>query len=207
MSDPFVGEIRMVGFNFAPQGWAFCAGQLLSIAQNNALFALLGTTYGGNGQSTFQLPNMQGRSPVGMGTGLGLSPIVLGESAGTENAQLLISNMPIHNHTATQAGYNATLSGTATVVATTSSAGATTPAAGSIFGPVVQSGRVESSYYPASTSPTVNLAGAATTVSGQVTPPAPQIGNSGSSLPFPIRNPYLGINFIIALQGIFPTRS
>ena len=98
MSEPFLGEIRMVGFNFAPQGWAFCQGQIMSIAQNTALFSLLGTMYGGNGQTTFGLPDLQGRSPVGIGQGPGLSPIVQGEMAGTENVTLLASNMPMHTH-------------------------------------------------------------------------------------------------------------
>jgi len=207
MSDPFIGEIRMVGFNYAPMGWAFCAGQTVSINQNQALFALLGVTFGGNGQTNFLLPDLQGRSPVGMGSGAGLSPIILGAKNGTENAQLTISNMPIHNHTATQAGYNASLSGTTTIVATTSTSGGTAPAAGSIFGPAVEGGRPANSYYPATTNPQVNLANGTTNVSGQVTPPAPQIGNSGSSLPFSLRNPYLGINFIISMQGIFPPHS
>jgi len=100
MSDPFLGEIRMVGFNFAPRGWAMCQGQLLSIAQNNALFALLGTLYGGDGQTTFGLPDYRGRSPVGMGQGPGLSAVVQGEMAGTENVTLTLNQMPMHNHVA-----------------------------------------------------------------------------------------------------------
>jgi len=206
MSDPYIGEIRMVGFPFAPMGWALCQGQQVSIAQNQALFALLGTTFGGNGQTSFQLPDLQGRSPVGTGSGAGLSPIVAGESDGTENAQLLLSNMPIHNHTASQAPFNASLTGATTLVATTSTTGATAPESGSILGSVVASGRSEPSFYPATSSPTVNLAGGTANVSGQVTPSTPQIGNSGSSLPFAIRNPYLGLTCIIALEGIYPTR-
>src|SRR5690606_5156315 len=99
MSEPFLGEIRMVGFNFAPRGWAFCQGQLLSIAQNSALFSLLGTMYGGNGTTTFALPDLRGRSPVGMGNGPGLTPITQGELAGTENVTLLSTQMPMHTHT------------------------------------------------------------------------------------------------------------
>src|ERR1700723_3711762 len=98
MSDPYVGEIRMVGFNFAPQGWAFCNGQLLPISQNAALFALIGTFYGGNGSTTFALPNLQGRVPMGMGTGTGLTTKTIGEFSGAENVQLLISNLPPHTH-------------------------------------------------------------------------------------------------------------
>jgi microcystin-dependent protein len=206
MSDPYLGEIRMVGFNFAPVGWAFCAGQQLGVSQNAALFALLGTNFGGNGQTSFQLPNLQGRSPVGMGAGQGLTPIELGESDGAENAQVLISNMPVHNHPATQAAFNATLTGSTTIVATTNTTGATAPESGSILGSVMASGRVEPSYYPSTSTPKVNLASAPTTVSGQVTPSTLQIGNNGSGVPLAIRNPYLGMNFIIALEGIFPSR-
>lgn len=99
--DPFIGQIQAFGFNFPPQGWAFCDGQLLSIAQNTALFALLGTTYGGNGQTTFALPDLRGRSMVHAGQGPGLSPIVQGQSAGVENVSILIGNMPAHTHNVT----------------------------------------------------------------------------------------------------------
>src|SRR6476659_7582144 len=103
MSEPFLGEIRMVGFNFAPQGWALCNGQILSIAQNTALFSLLGTTYGGNGTQTFGLPNLQSRVPMHWGQGPGLSNYVIGEQTGTENVTILTSNLPPHTHTATVA--------------------------------------------------------------------------------------------------------
>src|SRR5262252_4819881 len=101
MSDPFLGMIALFGFNFAPRGWAFCNGQLLSIAQNTALFALLGTNFGGNGTSTFGLPDLRGRVPVGFGQGQGLSDITIGEVSGVENLTLLLSNMPSHTHTIT----------------------------------------------------------------------------------------------------------
>ncbi|HZH66819.1 MAG TPA: tail fiber protein [Flavisolibacter sp.] len=97
--DPFVAEIRMMPFNFAPRGWAFCNGQLLPISQNTALFSLLGTTYGGNGQSTFALPDLQGRVPMQPGQGPGLSLHDLGEMSGTEQVTLLESEIPAHNHT------------------------------------------------------------------------------------------------------------
>ena len=98
MSEPFIGEIRMVGFNFAPRNWAFCNGQLLAIQQNTALFSLLGTTYGGNGVTTFALPNMQSRVPIHQGQGPGLSPYVIGQAGGTETVQLITANLPSHNH-------------------------------------------------------------------------------------------------------------
>src|SRR2546427_6672657 len=98
MADPFVAEIRIFPFNFAPRGWAFCDGQILPISQNTALFSLLGTTYGGDGKSTFALPNMQGNAPMHPGQGPGLSLHDLGEMAGTETVTLLESEMPAHNH-------------------------------------------------------------------------------------------------------------
>lgn len=98
MASPFVGEIRIFCFNFAPKGWAFCDGQLLSISQNTALFSLLGTMYGGNGQSTFALPDLQGRVPINSGQGAGLSDYVQGEPGGLETVSLLISEMPAHSH-------------------------------------------------------------------------------------------------------------
>jgi len=99
MSNQFVAEIRIFGCNFAPTGWAFCNGQLLPISQNTALFSLLGTQYGGDGKSTFALPNMQGNSPMHQGQGQGLSQRFIGEESGVENVTLLISEMPAHNHT------------------------------------------------------------------------------------------------------------
>ncbi|MEO8669970.1 MAG: tail fiber protein [Tahibacter sp.] len=98
MSDPFVAEIRMFAGNFAPRGWALCDGQLLPISQNTALFSLLGTTYGGDGKSTFALPDLQGSTPIGQGQGGGLSDRFLGESSGTPTVTLLSTEMPIHSH-------------------------------------------------------------------------------------------------------------
>jgi microcystin-dependent protein len=98
MSDPFLGELRLFGFNFAPRGWAMCNGQILSIAQNTALFALLGTQYGGNGQTTFALPDLRGRVPNGQGQGPGLSNYSIGQVGGTESETLLVQQMPAHTH-------------------------------------------------------------------------------------------------------------
>lgn len=97
--DPFVAEIRIFGFNFAPKGWAFCNGKLMAISQNTALFSLLGTTYGGDGRSTFALPDLQGRSPMFYGQGPGLSYRDIGEAAGEETITLLQSEIPAHSHT------------------------------------------------------------------------------------------------------------
>ena len=98
MSEPFVGEIRMFAGNFAPRGWAFCDGQLLSISQNDALFSLLGTLYGGDGRTTFGLPDLRGRIPVHAGSGPGLTTRYLGANGGTENETLIVNQLPVHNH-------------------------------------------------------------------------------------------------------------
>jgi microcystin-dependent protein len=98
MTDPFLAEIRIFGFNYAPRGWASCDGQLMSISQNTALFALLGTTYGGDGRVTFGLPNLTGSAPMHPGQGPGLSPRSLGESGGTPSVTILASEMPVHTH-------------------------------------------------------------------------------------------------------------
>lgn len=98
MSEPFVGEIRMFAGNFAPRGWAFCDGQLLAVSQNDALFSLLGTIYGGDGRTTFGLPDLRGRIPIHAGTGPGLSPRQLGAKGGEENVTLTVNQLPSHNH-------------------------------------------------------------------------------------------------------------
>src|SRR5436190_3965154 len=99
MSNPFVGEVRAFPFNFAPKGWTFCDGQLMPISQNTALFSLLGTFYGGDGKSTFALPDLQGNYPISFGQGAGLSDYFLGQSGGVENVTLLVSEIPFHTHT------------------------------------------------------------------------------------------------------------
>ncbi len=184
MSDPFLGEVRVVGFNFAPQGWALCQGQLMPISQNSALFSLLGTTFGGDGVNTFALPDYRGRSAVGMGAGPGLAPIVQGQLAGLEQLSLQAAQMPSHMHAATctpaASAAPATLASPANAV----------PAIGS------SGGRTEySSYAPASAA---DVGMAALSISVQA---------AGGGQPLPLRNPYVGSNFIIALQGIFPSRS
>src|ERR1700756_1809447 len=98
MSSPYVGEIRMFGGNFAPAGWAFCNGQLMPISENETLFQLIGTTYGGDGQSTFGLPNLQSRVPIHMGQGSGLSSYNIGQSGGVETVTLTTQQIPTHNH-------------------------------------------------------------------------------------------------------------
>lgn len=171
--EPFLGQIILVGFNFAPQGYATCDGQLLSIAQNTALFSLLGTTYGGNGQTTFALPDLRGRTPIHQGQGPGLSNRAIGESSGTEATTLITSNLPAHTHT---------LNAVSEVGTVGAPAGAFLAATGS-FDP---------EYRPSGT--TVQL--------------APQsVGITGGSQPVNNMQPYLVLNYAIALEGIFPSRN
>lgn len=176
MADQFIGEIRIVPFNFAPYGWALCNGQILPISQNTALFSLLGIQFGGNGTSNFALPNLQGSAPMNQGDGLGLTPRVMGETGGEPNVTLLISQLPAHTHVP-QAG-----------AASTSSA----PGPTVTFG---DGGRgKESAYTPAAPASAVLL-----------NPQA--VGLAGGSQPHNNMSPYLTLNFVIALQGVFPSRS
>lgn len=204
MSEPFLGEIRMVGFNFAPRGWLSCQGQLLPISQNTALFSLLGTTFGGDGISTFALPDYRGRQAVGMGTGPGLTTIIQGEEAGTETVTMGVLQMPEHTHTALPAPYAASLSGPISIPAATTGTTQSAPVNTAVLGACTAAGRPAGLYNTGT--PDTSLAPFTATVSGQVTPGATTIGSTGSSQPLPIRNPYLGTNFIIATEGIFPSR-
>ncbi|HVS40438.1 MAG TPA: tail fiber protein [Gemmataceae bacterium] len=168
MSQPFVGEIRMVGFNFPPRGNALCNGQLLAINQNQALFSLLGTTYGGNGTTNFALPNLQGSTPIHGGPSFNL-----GQTGGEANHTLAAQEMPQHTHTAQAAA----------------TAGAASPG-GNFWG-----GLASGTVFPYSN------AAADTTLEG------PAVGPTGGSQAHNNLQPYLVINFIIALVGIFPSRN
>jgi microcystin-dependent protein len=186
MGDQFLGEIRMVGFNFAPNGWALCQGQSMSISQNAALFSLLGTQFGGDGVQTFKLPDLQGRAPIGQGNGLSLPPVVMGEKGGQPTVTILASNMPTHSHL---------------VVPPVSNVAATSSSPVSGF-PAVAAGTVSGG----NRGEAVTVTGyAAAAVSGQ-TAGAYTTGFTGNSLPLNIQSPYLCVNFIIALAGIFPSR-
>ena len=174
MADPFVSEIRVVGFNFPPKGWAFCDGQLLPLSQNTALFSLLGTMYGGDGKSTFGLPEIQGQAVVGPGQSQGTSEYFEGERGGAENITLLTSEMPIHNHGAQASIDDAQFQAPAPDRAlATSNPGF--------------------AYQTNSTQNLVNMN-------------AQTITMAGGSLPHNNMQPYLVLNFVIALQGVFPQR-
>lgn len=204
MSEPFLGEIRAVGFNFAPRGWAQCNGQLLSIAQNSALFSLLGTTYGGDGVQTFALPDLRGRAAVGVGTGPGLSPIVQGQDGGAQQVTLTSLNLPAHTHVATYAPAAGSTPLAVTVAVANTPAPSSDPTSNILAQSQIPSRSdptVVNSYAPATTTPTVALGGVALTGTGQVT-----VTSTGGGQPFDNTSPYLGLIYMIALEGIFPSR-
>ena len=185
---PFVAQISMFGGNFAPRGWAFCNGQLLAISSNTALFSLIGTTYGGDGRTTFALPDLRGRMPMQWGDGPGLTAKRWGQRGGTEQTYLNVANMPSHTHTAI-ATPNLTLQVSKT-------AGSSDEAAGNV--PATTSG---DNYGPLSSPPGTMVPGA---VTGTV---AVQNMNAGGNIPFDHMPPYLCVSFIIATTGIYPSRS
>lgn len=183
--EPFVGEIRAVGFNYAPRGWALCNGQLLSIAEHSTLFALLHDTYGGDGRTTFALPDLQGRSIVGFGQGPGLSNIGWGEKLGSERTALSLDNLPPHS---SSVNLNVAIPATSNTENLTSSPGPTKH-----LGTAQAGGRDASLYSEAAADTSLapfNVQASTNTV--------------GSGIPFESRNPYLGMYYIIALTGIFP---
>ena len=179
MANPFVGEIRMFGFGFAPKGWATCSGQFLAIAQNTALFSLLGTTYGGNGTSTFQLPDLRGRTPVSQGQLSGGGFYTMGEIAGIEGVQLLSSQIPIHIH----------------LFSVNSAIGDVLPPTGNyLSGAKAGGNNAPQQTYAAAGGATVPLA-------------ADTLGLTGGNQAHPNMQPYLVTNYCIALQGIYPSRN
>jgi microcystin-dependent protein len=184
MAEPYLAEIRMFGGNFAPQGWAFCNGQILSIAQNTALFSLLGTTYGGNGTTTFALPDLRGRVAIHQGSGPGLSPYVIGQQAGTESVQLTVAQLPAHAH-------NVNCDATSTSRATTGFGQSTGSTPTNNF-PGLAAVAGEGVYSTGPAASTMNAAMIAPNGGGQ--------GHANIQ-------PYLSLSFIIALQGIYPSRN
>lgn len=195
MSDQsYIGSISGWAPDFAPRDWAFCQGQLLPINQYAALYSILGTTYGGNGQSNFALPNLQGRVPVGAGQSPGTSMHPLGQEAGQENVTLTQQQMPAHNHIAVAAP-------NASLPASSAAATTATPAAGSVLASATATyGRdpVDVKIYaPAPGTVSVPLSASATVT----------VSATGGNMPFSILQPFTVINYIICLQGIFPPRS
>lgn len=191
----FIGTIQSFAFNYAPSGWALCNGQVMAVQQNATLFSLIGTYYGGNGQSTFQLPNLQSRLPMGMGQGTGLSARVIGDFAGVESVALLAGNLPAHTHGA------GTLAGSTTVQLTSVvSNSVTVPTPTNAYigasGPGPGSATIYSDQQGANPVP---LKGVSTTVVGDT-------AVAGQSQAFGTLNPYLAINFSIALVGLYPSR-
>jgi microcystin-dependent protein len=180
MSDPFVGEIREVGFNFAPVGWLTCDGQLLPISQYNALFALLGTQFGGNGSTNFALPDLRGRVPIHPGQGPGLSLYVLGQQGGTENITLLSSQMPTHNH----------------LVGVSNQPGAQFDPTNAVLAEC-------NTGTPRDPKPTVNNF-VTSSPTGTLLPAT--VSMAGGNAPHGNIEPYLCVTFIIATVGIFPSR-
>ena len=176
MSEPYIGQIIMFAGDFAPKGWQFCQGQLLSIAQNSALFSILGTTYGGDGRTTFALPDLRGRVPIQPGQGPGLSAYGLGQAAGQENVTLLIPNIPAHNHTLT--AHNGQ--------------GDSASPEGALPAMVVDP-NTQQALTAFSTTPNTTMASASVSL-------------AGGSQPHTNVQPYLCINFIIAIEGIYPSR-
>jgi microcystin-dependent protein len=181
MDEAYIGAIVLFAGNFAPRGWAFCDGSLQQIAQNQALFSILGTTYGGNGQTTFALPNLMGRVAVGAGNGAGLPPVPAGQAAGAASVTLTTQQMPAHTHTQQFAN----------VLSTTNSP------AGNVVSQITAAdgdgiALTASGYAPATSA----------LVAG-----APQaISPAGGSQPVGIMQPYLGMNYIICLNGVYPSR-
>lgn len=176
-----MSEIRLFAGDFAPKSWALCQGQTLAINTNQALFSLLGTTYGGNGVTTFQLPNFAGRTPMGTGNARGVNPYTLGQVDGTESATMTIAQMPTHNH----------ISGAETVaIKTLADAGNTGIPTNNTLASLAG---MYSDQVANTTLNTINAAFSLTPV--------------GGTQPFSIQQPYLGMNYIICLYGIFPSRN
>ena len=184
--EPFIAQIMMFGGNFAPRGWALCDGQLLSISQNTALFSILGTTYGGDGRTTFGLPDLRGRVAVHQGDGPGLPPVSLGEKAGSATTTLTVQNLPSHTH-------DATVTSTLSVGVSTATANGDDPD-GAVLGAgpeIFTSGAADSQMS------TNSIAGDVTVANT----------NTGDGTSFSNQPPFQGVNYIIALTGVFPSRS
>ncbi len=188
MSEPFLAEIIMFGGNFAPRGWALCDGQILPINQNQALFSLLGTSYGGDGRTTFGLPDLRGRAPIHPGRAIGTSQdFALGQRSGNEDTTLTLANLPAHSHTVSTG--NSSL----VIPCGNDNEDESTPSSDHSMGPSPDGNLYTST-------PTGTMAGFSESI-------APQTFPTGTSLPYTNMQPSLTITFIIAIQGLFPSRS
>lgn len=223
--EAFMGTIMAVGFNYAPRGWAQCNGQLLSIAQYSALYSLLGVVYGGDGVSTFGLPDLRGRTAVGAGTGPGLSNVVPGEKWGNASTTAVVTgavsvsigadNLPKHTHPVTVAGNQLTAASTLNVTATT---GVATPAAGMTLGSGGTGGSGMANIYAAAdVTPNIalNTASVTTKIDGQISTTSGPNDGTGAAINAPVTatgqvalaQPSLGVNYIICLEGLYPARN
>ncbi|MCR9015319.1 phage tail protein [Aquiflexum gelatinilyticum] len=180
METPYIGQIMVVGFNFAPRGWALCDGQLLPIAQNTALFSLLGTTYGGNGQTTFALPDLRGRMALHPGQGPGLPDYSLGQMAGAPSTTLLVTNLPSHNHQIQVSSADGTQS----------NPGNAFPANANVI-PERGADPIGVNAHASNSNTTMNPS---------------MVGNAGGGQPINNMPPYLAVYHVIALEGIYPPR-
>ncbi|AIZ34140.1 phage tail protein [Pseudomonas parafulva] len=211
MADPYLGEIRMAGFDFAPYGWSLCAGQVVPVSQNNALFALLGTQFGGNGATTFALPDLRSRAPVGQGQGPGLSNYQMGEQGGSESVTQLSSNMPAHTHVLNMFT-SSTLAATSTAQVVNADATSVVPISGGCLGiPNDGAGTTYQLFHSGNDNsgnplPRVNLAPQPVALTGGVSVTGTATV-AGGNMPSSILSPFITVNFIIAMQGIFPTRN
>ncbi|SEA63128.1 phage tail protein [Alkalimonas amylolytica] len=197
MADPFLGEIRMFAGTYAPQGWAFCAGQELPISSNSALYSILGTTYGGNGTTSFRLPNLQGRVPLCAGQSPGSSHYQAGQTGGQEQQTLTQAQMPPHTHTI---DLDASASLTLAQQASSEAANASTPGE-TVVPAKIMSGFNATNAYSSSPNTTLKpMTGNATVeLKGSS-------GSAGGGAPVSLMQPYTAVSFIIALQGIYPSR-
>lgn len=185
-TEPFIGEVKVFAFNFAPKMYMLCQGQILAISNNSALFALLGTTYGGNGQTTFALPDLRGRFPISQGNGAGLPSHTIGEMSGNTSTTLLSSNMPSHNHTLTAARVKIATNSTFSDANTGSEAFPGT--------------NTQNQFYATTQGAGEFMAPGSGVISGTT-------DISGSNTPINIQNPFLVMNYSIAIYGIFPSRN
>jgi len=200
-----IGEIRGFAGNFAPRAWAFCNGQLMSISQNQALFSILGTTYGGDGRTTFALPDLRGRAPISEGTGPGLTPRPLGQRSGAEYNYLTSNQLPSHTHTVVGGGVMPVLGTATAIVNVNDSAGSSSNPSGNYLGFESGSIGLYESTSDGSTlaagAVTVDTSGLAVNVSGIA------ISNTGASTAINNMQPYLVIHWVICLMGLFPSRN